>query len=171
MPFVLLTTWDGRPETTRCASSSTVMQRLHALRVLSNWQTTCTATIPNWSPSLEKHLVGELAFWFGEELKADRPESNRAWHAFQRLLLDGLQTALTDMRAEQQETKQPTSGSSTRSPRAAGQVSHTADRLQPVRLPGVHVMCYTAQASRSSSALFFAVWKGGDAMVVLHRRT
>jgi len=36
---------------------------------------------------IEKHLVGELAFWFGEELKADRPESNRAWRAFQRLLL------------------------------------------------------------------------------------
>jgi len=59
---------------------------------------------------IEKHLVGELAFWFGEELKADRPESNRAWRAFQRLLLEGLQTALTDMRAEQQEMRQALDG-------------------------------------------------------------
>lgn len=59
---------------------------------------------------IEKHLVGELAFWFGEELKADRPESNRAWRAFQRLLLEGLQTALTDMRAEQQELRQALDG-------------------------------------------------------------
>jgi hypothetical protein len=55
---------------------------------------------------IEKRLVGELAVWFGKVLKADRPESNRAWRAFQRLLLEGLQTALTDMRAKQQETKQ-----------------------------------------------------------------
>ncbi|MGB3218310.1 MAG: ATP-binding protein [Anaerolineae bacterium] len=59
---------------------------------------------------IEKHLIGELAFWFGEELKADRPESNRAWRAFQRLLLEGLQTALTDMRAEQQEMRQALDG-------------------------------------------------------------
>jgi hypothetical protein len=52
---------------------------------------------------VEAHLVGELAFWFGEELKADRPGSNRAWRAFQRLLLEGLQAGLAEMRAEQQE--------------------------------------------------------------------
>lgn len=55
---------------------------------------------------IEAHLVRELAFWFGEELKADRPESNRAWRAFQRLLLEGLQVALAELRAEQQEMAQ-----------------------------------------------------------------
>lgn len=55
---------------------------------------------------LDAHLVQALAFRFGEELKADRPESNRAWRAFQRLLLEGLQTSLAEVRAEQQETQQ-----------------------------------------------------------------
>jgi len=54
---------------------------------------------------LNKHLVQEVAFWFGEELKADRPESNRAWRAFQRLLLEGLQTSLTEVQAGQRDTQ------------------------------------------------------------------
>lgn len=59
---------------------------------------------------LDTHLVQALAFWFGEELKTDRPESNRAWRAFQRLLLEGLQTSLAGVRAEQLETQQVLTG-------------------------------------------------------------
>jgi len=59
---------------------------------------------------LDTHLVQALAFWFGEELKTERPESNRAWRAFQRLLLEGLQTSLTEARAEQLETQQVLTG-------------------------------------------------------------
>lgn len=59
---------------------------------------------------LDTHLVQALAFWFAEELKTDRPESNRAWRAFQRLLLEGLQTSLTEVRAEQLETQQVLKG-------------------------------------------------------------
>ncbi len=55
---------------------------------------------------IEQRLVDELAFCFGEELKTDRPESNRAWRAFQRLLLENLQTGVGDVQAEQQEIKQ-----------------------------------------------------------------
>ncbi len=54
---------------------------------------------------IEAHLVEELAFWFGEDLKADRPESNRAWRVFQRLLLLGLQAGLGEVEAAQQEIK------------------------------------------------------------------
>jgi tetratricopeptide (TPR) repeat protein len=52
---------------------------------------------------INKHLVQELAFRFGEDLKADRPESNRAWRAFQRLLLGSLQAGLGELQAEQKE--------------------------------------------------------------------
>jgi hypothetical protein len=55
---------------------------------------------------LDSHLVHELAFWFGEELKADRPDSNRAWRAFQRMLLEGLKADLAEMKTAQRETLQ-----------------------------------------------------------------
>ncbi len=46
---------------------------------------------------LTKALPMQLALRFGEELKQDRPDSNRAWRAFQRLSLEGLQSSLDDM--------------------------------------------------------------------------
>jgi tetratricopeptide (TPR) repeat protein len=46
---------------------------------------------------LEAHLIGELTFWFGEELKVDRPENNRAWRAFQHLLLEGIDARLAEV--------------------------------------------------------------------------
>ena len=55
---------------------------------------------------LDTHLVQALAFWFGEELKADRADSNRAWRAFQCLLLEGLQSGLAEVQVEQRETQQ-----------------------------------------------------------------
>lgn len=39
---------------------------------------------------LRKNLLNEVQFWFAEELKADNKESNKAWRAFQRLLLEGI---------------------------------------------------------------------------------
>ncbi len=53
---------------------------------------------------IEAHLMDELVFWFGEELKAGSGESNRAWRAFQRLLLESLQSGVAAVLAEQQET-------------------------------------------------------------------
>jgi hypothetical protein len=55
---------------------------------------------------LEAHLIGELTFWFGEELKADRPENNRAWRAFQRLLLEGIDARLAEVQVTERELKQ-----------------------------------------------------------------
>ncbi len=49
---------------------------------------------------LQNNLVPELAFCFGEQLKADNPEGNRAWRAFQRLLLEGLQAGIVEVQAE-----------------------------------------------------------------------
>ena len=46
---------------------------------------------------LDRSLVNEVAVCFGEELKADRPDSNRAWRAFQRWLLEGLQAGLDNV--------------------------------------------------------------------------
>lgn len=53
---------------------------------------------------VQAHLLDELVFWFAEELKADRPESNRAWRAFQRLLLEGLHEGLADVKVQQDES-------------------------------------------------------------------
>ena len=48
---------------------------------------------------IDANLVRELAFCFGEYLKTDRPESNKAWRAFQRLLLEGVQAGVADLQA------------------------------------------------------------------------
>ena len=55
---------------------------------------------------LEKNLMNELAFCFAEELKTDRPVNNRAWRAFQRLLLESLRAGVAQIQAGQQEIRQ-----------------------------------------------------------------
>ncbi len=47
---------------------------------------------------LRDHINEELVFCFGEELKTDNYECNKAWRAFQRMLLEGIQA---DVRAVQ----------------------------------------------------------------------
>jgi hypothetical protein len=51
---------------------------------------------------LRDNLSDELVFWFGEELKTDERESNKAWRAFQRLLLEGIQEEVQAVRASQE---------------------------------------------------------------------
>lgn len=50
-------------------------------------------------------ILSEIKFWFGEELKTDSTECNKAWRAFQRLLLEGIKVELTDVKASQEEIK------------------------------------------------------------------
>jgi hypothetical protein len=55
---------------------------------------------------LRENLFVELQFLFGEELKKDNRESNKAWRAFQRLLLEGIRAEVEAIRASQDLTRQ-----------------------------------------------------------------
>ena len=55
---------------------------------------------------LRENLFVELQFWFGEELKTDDRESNKAWRAFQRLLLEGIRAEVEAVRASQASIQQ-----------------------------------------------------------------
>jgi hypothetical protein len=52
---------------------------------------------------IRRYLVSDLACFIGEELKTNRPESNRAWRAFQRLLLEGLQASIGEIQVTQHD--------------------------------------------------------------------
>jgi tetratricopeptide (TPR) repeat protein len=52
------------------------------------------------------NINDELVFWFGEELKTDNHECNKAWRAFQRLLLEGIQADVKAVRASQEIIRQ-----------------------------------------------------------------
>jgi tetratricopeptide (TPR) repeat protein len=55
---------------------------------------------------LRDNSLDEVVFWFGEELKTDSKENNRAWRAFQRMLLEGIQADVKAVHAGQDEIKQ-----------------------------------------------------------------
>lgn len=48
-----------------------------------------------------QNLLNEVQFWFTEELKTDSKECNKAWRAFQRLLLEGIQEDVKAVQASQ----------------------------------------------------------------------
>ena len=50
---------------------------------------------------LRDNCLDEIVFWFGEELKTDDKECNKAWRAFQRMLLEGIQADVTAVQASQ----------------------------------------------------------------------
>ncbi len=50
---------------------------------------------------IRDNLTTETLFWFGEELKTDSPECNKAWRAFQRMLLEGIYAGVTSIQANQ----------------------------------------------------------------------
>ena len=50
---------------------------------------------------LHKHLLNVWQFYFGEELKIENRECTRAWRAFQRLLLEGIQASVQAAQAGQ----------------------------------------------------------------------
>lgn len=49
-----------------------------------------------------QNLFNEVQFWFSEELKIDNKECNKAWRAFQRLLLEGIQANVKAVQASQE---------------------------------------------------------------------
>lgn len=54
---------------------------------------------------LRENCSDEIVFWFGEELKTDDKENNKAWRAFQRMLLEGIQADVKSIKAGQDEIK------------------------------------------------------------------
>ena len=51
---------------------------------------------------VRQNLLDEMMVWFAEELKTDNRESNKAWRAFQRLLLEGIYADVQSVRAGQE---------------------------------------------------------------------
>jgi|GEM_PF-1957211 len=49
----------------------------------------------------KKYLLKEVQFWFAEELKTDNKDCNKAWRAFQRLLLEGIQADIKSLKVGQ----------------------------------------------------------------------
>ena len=54
---------------------------------------------------LRDNCLDEVVFYFGLELKDDNKESNKAWRAFQRMLLEGIQADVKAVKAGQDEIK------------------------------------------------------------------
>jgi hypothetical protein len=50
---------------------------------------------------MRRELLGQMLFWFGEELKTDNKECNKGWRAFQRLLLEGIYAGVQAVQADQ----------------------------------------------------------------------
>jgi hypothetical protein len=50
---------------------------------------------------LRDNLLNETLFWFGEELKTDSTDCNKAWRAFQRMLLEGIYAGVQSIQANQ----------------------------------------------------------------------
>ncbi|MHB8581254.1 MAG: tetratricopeptide repeat protein [Ignavibacteriaceae bacterium] len=55
---------------------------------------------------LRKNLLSKVQFYFAEELKTDNRECNKAWRAFQRMLLDGIQADVRDLKKSQVQIQQ-----------------------------------------------------------------
>jgi hypothetical protein len=55
---------------------------------------------------IQQHLLNETLFWFGEELKTDNRDCNKAWRAFQRMLLEGMYAEVKAVRANQEQIAQ-----------------------------------------------------------------
>jgi hypothetical protein len=55
---------------------------------------------------LRDNLLNEMLFWFAEELKTDNRECNKAWRAFQRMILEGLYSDVVTMRGSQEQISQ-----------------------------------------------------------------
>jgi DNA-binding transcriptional regulator GbsR (MarR family) len=50
---------------------------------------------------IRQNLIEETMLWFAEELKTDNVDSNRAWRAFQRMILEGIYADVKSVRASQ----------------------------------------------------------------------
>lgn len=54
---------------------------------------------------IREHLLSELIFWFNEELKTDDTDNNKAWRAFQRMLLEGIYADVKAVQGGQEEVR------------------------------------------------------------------
>lgn len=54
----------------------------------------------------KSNLLTDVNFWFSEELKTDSLECNKAWRAFQRLLLEGIKDDISLIKTGQDDIKQ-----------------------------------------------------------------
>jgi hypothetical protein len=52
---------------------------------------------------IRENLLSEILFWFNEELKTDDKDNNKAWRAFQRMLLEGMYADVKAVRGAQEE--------------------------------------------------------------------
>ncbi len=80
--------------TTPEKATDMLWKRIDGARLLSTYN-------EHFKDFLRRNLLSELQFWFGEELKTDNKESNRAWRTFQRLLLEGIQADVKAVQASQ----------------------------------------------------------------------
>lgn len=67
------------------------------------WQNVDAATViysngEHFGEFFKQNLLGEIQYWFGEELKTDNKECNKAWRAFQRMLLEGIKADVSNVR-------------------------------------------------------------------------
>jgi tetratricopeptide (TPR) repeat protein len=86
----------GEPE----AARARVWERVEGTKLLYTYYG------DHFKEFLRDNINDELVFWFGEELKTDNRECNKAWRAFQRMLLEGIQAGVKAMKAGQEAIQQ-----------------------------------------------------------------
>jgi hypothetical protein len=64
---------------------------------IENQLITCDTALQNL---FRDTLLDQVMFYFGEELKKDDKENNKAWRAFQRLLLEGIKKDIREVKAD-----------------------------------------------------------------------
>lgn len=82
----------GEPE----AARKTLWERVEGTKLLYTYYG------EHFKDFLRDNLNDEIVFWFGEELKTDSRECNKAWRAFQRMLLEGIQADVRAIQANQE---------------------------------------------------------------------
>jgi tetratricopeptide (TPR) repeat protein len=86
----------GEPETARAR----LWERVEGTKLLYTYYG------DHFKEFLRERINDELVFWFGEELKTDNRECNKAWRAFQRMLLEGIQADVKAVQASQEMIRQ-----------------------------------------------------------------
>jgi len=79
----------------RQQAGDTLSDRLNLPELLQDYP-------PDFTQFFEANFLPQIQFFFKEELKKDAPENNKAWRAFQMMLLYGLRDDIATLRADQQ---------------------------------------------------------------------
>ncbi len=85
----------GRPE----AATDKLWERIDGTTLLHAYS-------EHFRNFFRKNLLNEVLFWFSEELKTDNRECNKAWRAFQRMLLEGIEADVKAVHASQDVIRQ-----------------------------------------------------------------